>query len=233
MLPALTGLVAAGLAARIGGSTVRRVTAAKPFWAVGLLLYAIAAAAEAYGAATGWSAPGFRVYYLVGGCLCVAVLGLGSAFHSLPRSVALVLSGAIGAACIGATVGVLLEPVDAGLLHAARGLQPPVNNALGGHAFLWAIVLNVLGTALLVGASVTAIVRRRNVRGNVLILLGVAAVAGSGSLTRVGSYGLVFVGQIVAAALLAAGFEVSSPGRRRRAGGMLGLSEATPRQPAS
>jgi hypothetical protein len=233
MLPAVTGLVAAALAARVGGSTVRRATLAKPFWAVGLLLFAIAAAAEAYGVATGWSAPGFRVYYLVGGCLCVAVLGVGSAFQTLPRPAALVLAGAVAASCVAATVGVLLERVDPVRLAAAHGLAPPVNATLGGHAFLWAIALNVVGTSLLGGAALASIARRRNVRGNALIVAGVVAVAGSGSLTRLGSYGLVFVGQIVAVALLAAGFELSSPARPRRSGGLLGVSEARSRPTAS
>ena len=69
VIPLVTALVAAALAARVGGSAVRRFAPAKALWAVGLALFAIAAAAEAYGAADGWGPASFRVYYLAGGCL--------------------------------------------------------------------------------------------------------------------------------------------------------------------
>src|SRR5215210_2768572 len=54
VIPLITALIAAGLAARVGGSAVRRFRPAKALWALGLLMFAVAAAAEAYGAADGW-----------------------------------------------------------------------------------------------------------------------------------------------------------------------------------
>ena len=91
-IPLVTALVAAALAARVGGSAVRRFRPAKALWALGLLLFAIAAAAEAYGAADGWGPASFKVYYLAGGCLTVALLGAGSAWLVLPRDAALVVT---------------------------------------------------------------------------------------------------------------------------------------------
>ena len=95
VIPLITALIAAGLAARVGGSAVRRFTPAKALWALGLLMFAIAAAAEAYGAADGWGPASFRVYYLAGGCLSVGLLGAGSAWLVLPRDAALLLTGAL------------------------------------------------------------------------------------------------------------------------------------------
>ena len=49
-------------------------------WAIGSLLFGVASAAEAIGAAGGWSAELFKVWYLAGAVLNAAWLGLGTAF---------------------------------------------------------------------------------------------------------------------------------------------------------
>jgi hypothetical protein len=49
-------------------------------WVIGSLLFGLAAAAEAIGAATGWTPTLFRVWYLSGAVLNVGWLGLGTAF---------------------------------------------------------------------------------------------------------------------------------------------------------
>ena len=207
VLPLLTALIAALLAARVGGSAVRRFAPAKLLWAFGLLLFAIAAAAEAYGESDGWGSASFRAYYLAGGCLTVGFLGVGSALLSLPRDPGLVLVGALTTATVGAVVGVLVADLDPAILAAAHGHRPPANDALTGHAFVWAIAINTVGSLLLLGSSVASIVRRRRVAANVALVVGIAIVALSGTLTRFGSYGFVYVGQIVGLVLLAAGFE--------------------------
>jgi hypothetical protein len=238
LLPLVTALVAAGLAARVGGAAVRRFTPSKPLWALGLLLFAIAAGAEAYGTADGWGPASFRFYYIAGGCLCVAVLGTGSAWLVLPRAGSLVLTGMLVTAVAGATLSVLLADLDPAGLAAASGGEPPANGTLLGHAFLWAIAMNSVGAVLMLGGSVVSIVRRRRVRANVLIVGGILAVSASGALTRLGAYGYVYVGQIAALVLLAAGFELAerragaAPGPRRPRWG-LGVSGARSGPPAS
>ena len=52
--------------------------AAPGVWAAALGAYAMAAGALAWGAAAGWSAPAFRLYYLGGALLSAALLGAGS-----------------------------------------------------------------------------------------------------------------------------------------------------------
>src|SRR5919204_2567451 len=47
-------------------------------WTFALLAYALACAALAWGAAAGWDARLFRVYYLFGGLLSAPLLGIGS-----------------------------------------------------------------------------------------------------------------------------------------------------------
>lgn len=214
-LPFVTAATAAVLAARLGGSAVRRFSPAKVLWALGLLLAAAAAGAETYGVADGWGEASFRVYYLAGGCLTVAFLGAGSAFLVLPRSLALVVLGALATAVPGATIAVLVADLDPALLAAAPASRPPSNETIEGHVFLWAVACNSVGTLLLVGGSVWSLAHRRRVVANALIVAGVVAVAGSGTLSAFGSYGLVYVGQALGLALMLVGFEAAT-GRSSR-----------------
>ncbi len=81
-MEALLAFGAALLALRLGGALAGRWRAKRrpelAAWSAALVCYAIAAGALAWGAAGGWSEPAFRVYYLFGGLLTAALLGLGS-----------------------------------------------------------------------------------------------------------------------------------------------------------
>ena len=68
-----------------------------------------------------------------------------------------VLLGGFAVAAVAATIAVALAPVDLQMLAATATGRPPANAALGGHAFLWAIALNSLGTVFLVGGSLLGI----------------------------------------------------------------------------
>lgn len=207
ILPLVTALVAAALAARMGGSAARAFTPAKPLWALGLLLFAAASAAAAYGVADGWGPVTFRIYYLAGACLCVALLGAGSAFLALPRSIALIVFGMTVTAVIAATVTVLSAPLDTQALAATSGVGAPPNDALGGKGFLWAIGMNTIGTVLLIAGALVSIVRRRRTGPNLAILTGVIVIALSGTLTRLGGEEALYVGQMLGLLILGAGME--------------------------
>ena len=125
------------------------------------------------------------------------------------------LLGGLAVAAIAAAITVAVAPVDAQLLAATATGRPPANGALGGHAFLWAIALNSLGTLLLVGGSGLSIVRRRNIRANVWIGSGALVVALATGLSRGGDYSYVYVGQLAGIALMFAGFTL--PARASRA----------------
>ena len=207
ILPLLTALLAGSLAARMAGSAVRAFAPAKPLWAIGLLLFAAASAAAAYGTADGWGPISFRIYYLAGACLCVAVLGAGSAFLALPRGLALVVLGMTITAVAGAIVTVLLAPVDAGAFAAVTGLHAPPNSAIGGHAKVWAVAMNAAGTLLLVAGAVVSLVRRVRVGPNAAILAGVLVIAAAGTLTRFGGEETLYLGQMLGLLVLGGGME--------------------------
>ena len=60
----------------------------KLMWALGLLFYGLAAAAESFGAASHWTVAEYKVWYYFGGILTAAFLGLGTLFLLGPRRVA-------------------------------------------------------------------------------------------------------------------------------------------------
>jgi hypothetical protein len=113
-----------------------------------------------------------------------------------------------------AVVTVALAPVDLGLLAATPSGQPPTNGALGGHAALWAIALNSVGTLFLLGGSSYSIVRRQRVRANVWIATGAAVVALATGLSRTGDYSFVYAGELIGIAIMFAGFKLTGAPRK-------------------
>lgn len=206
LLPVAAALLAFLFFARLALSAVRRPAGQKVLWALGFLLFAVAATAEALAHHGGWTPALFRTYYVAGGVLTVACLGAGSAWLLLPRRARDMMVGALALASIAAVISVVLAPVDASLLAATPTGQPPANATLGGHAFLWAIALNSFGTLFLVGGSLYSIARRRRVRVNLWIGTGALVVALATGLSRAGSYDFVYAGELVGIALMFGGF---------------------------
>lgn len=192
---------AALLALRLGGDLVLRWRVRRApesaAWAAGLVAYAVACAALAWGAAAGWDDRVFRVYYLFGGLLTAPLLGVGSLLLAGRRWVALV-----GLLWIGLAVGVavaepLTRPVAGGGIPAAQDhldLFP---------ARLLAIVGNSCGTLAVVAIAVLSF--RRRPLGNLLVVLGIAVGGVGSALVGLGEAGtaLFFA---AAVALLYAGF---------------------------
>ena len=207
ILPLVTALIAGALAARMAGSAARSFAPSKPLWAIGLLLFAAASAAAAYGIADGWGSITFRIYYLTGACLCVALLGAGSAFLALPRTLALIVFGMTITAVIGATVTVLIAPVDTSAFAEVTGLTAPPNSAIGGHAAIWAIAMNSVGTLLLIVGAVVSLARRVRVGPNATILVGVIIIALAGTLTRFGGQETLYLMQMLGLLVLGGGME--------------------------
>jgi hypothetical protein len=198
---------AALLSLRLAGSLLARRRWA---WGAGLLAYATASAALAWGAAAGWDARSFRVYYLFGALLTAALLGVGSLQLQGRRWA--VPAGLLYA---GFATGVAL----AAPVHGAFGdAIPPAQDHLGWLPRAVAIAGNSLGTLALVAVALAGI--RRRPLGNALILAGVAVAAlGSG----LAGTGVAATAAFVAAAavLLYLGF-VTRTGAARRTSGSAG-----------
>jgi hypothetical protein len=217
LLPVAAALLALLFTILLLRSFRRRRAGEKLLWAGGFALFAAAAACEAIAQGSGWSRGLFRGYYLCGGVLTVAWLGAGSAWLALDRRARDALAGGLLVASVAAAAAVGLAPVHASMLAHPPSSGPPVDGALGGHAFIWAIVLNSFGTVFLLGGALYSMARRRRVRANLWIAVGALVLALSTSMTRAGEYSLVYLGQLVGIALMFAGFNLTSGGARKPA----------------
>jgi len=174
---ALLAFAAALVALRLSGLLVQRWRARRqlPFaaWGAGLAAYAVASAALAWGAASGWSDALFRVYYLFGGLLTAALLGVGSLLLAGRRWAA-----PLGFVYTGLAVGVAVAvPLTAPV--AGDSIPEAQDHLDFVPARLLAVLGNSAGTIAVV--SVALITIRRRPLGNALVIAGVAvAAAGSG-----------------------------------------------------
>ena len=163
----LLAFVASLVSLRLAGRLARR---RQPAWAAGLLAYAVATAALAWGSAHGWDARAFRVYYLAGGLLTAPLLGAGSLLLTGRRWAA---PAALAYAGLAAGVA-LAMPVHGSF----GGTVPTAADHLGTLPRVVAIAGNSLGTLAVVAVALWTI-RRRPIRN--LLLLGGIGVAAAGS----------------------------------------------------
>ncbi len=206
-MEALLAFAAALLALRLGGMLAARWRARRApemaAWSAALVSYAVASATLAWGAAAGWDASAFRVYYLFGGLLTAPLLGLGSLLLIRRR-------WALWPALV--YVGLAIGVAVAAPVHGAWGSSIP---AAQDHldffpARLVAIIGNVAGTAAVVGVAIATIKRRP--LGNAMVLAGVGVAAAGTALSGLGAAKTgVFVA--IAALLLYGGFTASSAPR--------------------
>jgi len=216
LLPLCASLLALAFAALLLRSLLRRRSGEKVLWGLGFLFFALAAGCEALAQRIGWTPGLFRTYYLAGGVLTVTYLGAGSAWLMLPSRARDWLAGGLAVATTAAVATVALAGVDASTLASTAHGRPPVNSALEGHAFLWAVGLNSLGSLFLIGGALYSIARRQRVRANLWIGGGALVVALATGLSRAGSYQLVYAGELLGIALMFAGFAFVGKQPRRR-----------------
>lgn len=204
-MEALLAFAAALLSLRLAGRLATRWRERRApelaAWAAALAAYAVASAALAWGAASGWDDVAFRVYYLFGGLLTAPLLGVGSLLLVGRRWAA-----PVGLLYAGLAVGMTIAvPLTA---EVSGGSIPEAQDHLDFlPARLLAVLGNSLGTVAVVGIALLTI--RRRPLGNALLIAGVAVAAAGSGLAGVGvAETAAFV--TVAAVLLYLGF-VQSP----------------------
>jgi hypothetical protein len=171
-------------------------------WTVALALFALASAALATGASTGWDRGVFRVFYLLGAVLNVPWLALGTVFllggERVGRRVRAVLVFASGLA-----VGVMLTAPVSGVV-AGSATIPVGREVFGVFPRVLAAVGSGLGALVVFGGAVWSAVRfARAARGaatgaakggppagrmagaNALIALGTLILSGGGTVQGV------------------------------------------------
>jgi hypothetical protein len=183
-------------------------------WAIGLFLYAAAAAMEAWSEGTGsWEPIIYRVYIVIAASL-VGFLGLGTLYLVARRR----RWGDYYFAFLVACMVVFFVGTFTADLDMAK-LVPGIT--VGGQALgpsltfprVMSLPINISGTILLFGGALWSVIRfaRRREFGyrvwaNVLIASGAALLAGLGSRARLGETDGLYAAEMVAAGLMLAGF---------------------------
>ncbi len=189
----------------------------KPFqlvWAVGLLMYSIAAGSEFWMesqlASQGLveSELAYRLWYLIGAIFVAAWLGMGTVYLLLRRRTAHIIMGVLLAVSAYAIYAVFAADIDLSVLTAITGEAMPTS------VRSLTPVLNGLGTLALVGGAVYCawiFWRKRilphRVVSNVLIAVGaILPAAGGTSLRAGGSTEAFYILELVGIVIIFVGF---------------------------
>ncbi len=187
-------------------------------WAVGFLFYAVAAVMEAYSEATAnWDPTVYRVYIVLAASL-VGFLGLGTLYLIAKRRIwghaylafNLVLLVVFFYGTF--TADLLMDQLVPGITVGGTAL-----GSGGTFPRFMSLPFNIPGTLLLLGGSAWSIKRfwgkkeyRYRAWANVLIIIGTLLIAGAGSMARAGVTAGLYPAEMVASAILLAGFLMAS-----------------------
>ncbi|MGH9117517.1 MAG: hypothetical protein ACRD0A_06465 [Acidimicrobiales bacterium] len=188
-LAATAGLVAFGFALSTLERWVDHRRRYQLAWTVALFAFAVASAAQWAGAALGWNAVSFRIFYLFGPIVSVPVLALGTVYLLAGRRVGdrvgLVLLLVLPFAAGVLTVAPLTAAVDPDVFPQGSDVFGPLPRAL-------AAVFSGVAAVVLVGGAVLSAVRlarrrtsRRLALANGLIAAGTLLLSAGGLLNSV------------------------------------------------
>jgi hypothetical protein len=201
----------------------RWLTRRKPhflFWAIGLAMFGAGSFAEAYFAGLGWSPAVFFLWYFFGAVLNAAWIGHGTLLLLFRRRWTQVVSGLLILGSLIALALMLqvmprLDPSgftrELPISEQYREIMPPVRD--GAVIRLTTPFFNIYGLLTLVGGALWSawlflrkMVLPNRVIGNVLIAAGALSIGLASTLTRLGYGGYLYLGELVAALLMFAGF---------------------------
>jgi hypothetical protein len=184
-------------------------------WGIGMVFYGIGGFCEAYYGAFGWNPLIFRLWYLFGAILVAAWLGQGTVYLLASRKWA---NGLMVLLALGSLYG-LIRVFGAQLNPDLMTTGVHTGSELSGHAIVTPGVrlltpfFNLYGTATLVGGAAWSawvfwrkrILLHRTI-GNILIAIGAIAPAFGGTFSRFGLSGALYLGELLGAVLMFAGF---------------------------
>lgn len=212
--PAATGAIGFVYVALLVRQWLERRKPHQLAWAVGFLFYAVAALMEAWSERTGaWDPTVYRIYIVLAASL-VGFLGLGTLYLITRRRIWGHAYLAFLLVCLAVffygtfTTELLADKLVPGITVGGTALGPG-----GSFPRVMSLPFNITGTLLLLGGSTLSIVRflpkreyRYRVWANVLIIIGTLVIAGAGSMARAGRTVGLYPAEMVASAILLAGF---------------------------
>jgi hypothetical protein len=187
-------------------------------WTIALALFALASAALATGASTGWDRGTFRAFYLLGAVLCVPWLGLGTVY--------LLAGTAIGRRAetvlilfSGFAIGVMLSAPIHGVIAPDGGI-PVGKDHFGVMPRVLAAAASGLGATVVLAGAIWSAVRfarsraegtSRLAAGNALIAVGTLVLSSGGLVQGLVGKDEAFALTLTAGiAVIYAGFAVAS-----------------------
>jgi hypothetical protein len=184
-------------------------------WGIGMVMYGVGGFCEGYYGAFGWNPLIFRLWYLFGAILVAAWLGQGTVYLLARRRWAHALMIVLALASLYGAVRVFGAELD-----PARMTESiHTGSELSGHAIVTPGVraltpfFNLYGTVTLVGGAAWSawlfwrkrILLHRTI-GNILIAVGAILPAFGGTFSRMGVPGALYIGELLGAVLMFAGF---------------------------
>lgn len=184
-------------------------------WGVGMVFYAIGGFCEGFYGAFGWNSLVFRLWYLFGAILVAAWLGQGTVYLLAKRRWANITMAILALASVYAVIRVFTAELDPALMTTSLH----TGSELSGHAIVTSGVrsltpfFNLYGTVTLVGGAAYSawifwrkrILLHRTI-GNILIAAGAMLPAFGGTFSRMGVPSALYLGELLGAVLLFAGF---------------------------
>jgi hypothetical protein len=207
MLPLITTFVSGAFALVVALRYVRKRRPSHLAWAVGLLLFAVAAFNGFLARSGGATETEYRLFYLFGAIANVAWLALGTVFIVAPRYGRMALA-AVAALTAVATYAVFATPVDLAVaVDTGRGFPdgslPRILAAIGSGG----------GSIVLIGGalwSAWVFLRRRDqgrrALANVIIAVGVFIAAAGGTVAFTGASGVLELTNLLGVSVMFVGF---------------------------
>lgn len=226
VLPFLSTFVMFIFTASVLQRYVVRRRSAFLFWGIGLALFGMGSFAEAY-LALAWSSLMFYLWYLGGAVLNAAWLGHGTVKLLFGRRRWTdVLTVILVAGSLAATALMLATPLDptrfqpgVAISEQYREIMPP-----GAPVRMTTPFFNIYGLLTLAGGAIYSAYlfwRKRvlpnRVIGNILIAVGALSIGFASSLTRLGIGQYLYLGELLAAVLMYAGFRAAAAPNAERA----------------
>lgn len=194
------------------------------FWSIGLAMFGAGSFGEAYFSSLGWSALIFFVWYFFGAVLNAAWIGHGTLLLLFRKPWTRVVSGLLVAGSLVALVLMLqvMPRLDASsfdrtlpISEQYQQIFPAIDD--GAIVRLTTPFFNIYGLLTLVGGALWSAwlflrkeVLPNRVIGNVLIAAGALSIGLASTLTRLGFGGYLYLGELVAALLMYAGFVLAA-----------------------
>ena len=191
-------------------------------WAIGLLFYGLGTLSEVILGLT-FNSIVLKTWYLTGAMLTAAWLGMGTV-HLLIRkgSTAQSLTWILAAVSVLAFVLVFAAPVNSVAYDVTHPVSEQYKEILtrNGPIILLTILLNIYGTLTLVGGAIYSAflfwrkkILANRMYGNILIAAGALSPAMGGTFLRAGLTDLLYLSELIGAALMFIGFVLATSGK--------------------